>query len=193
MVQEFPEAEGPVGGVDYGRDALPGQRPTGLTVMAVLAWVFGGMAFCCLPFSIVQIYFPISQGPQGNPMEAVYAEMPWIKTFTLVSSLIGMLTSMVLIIGGVGLWKLRRWGWTLLNGYAVFQLLSVLVQAVVNFVFIFPPASEIVGGMPGGEMAVPMLYLSGGCGMAIGALLPVVLLVVINTGAGVRAKPPPGS
>jgi hypothetical protein len=190
VVQEFPEAEGPVEGVDYGYEPEPGYRPTGLTVIAILAWVFGGLALCCLPFTLFQTFAPMSTGSQANPMVEVHEKLPWIKTFTLVSTLVSMVFSLLLVIGGIGVWTLRRWGWTLLNGYAVIQLISVVVQTVVNFAFIFPESTKVLAGQPGGEAAVPIVYASGGCGMIIGAVLPIAILIVINTGASARAKPP---
>ncbi|MHC4778685.1 MAG: hypothetical protein ACYTFG_08945 [Planctomycetota bacterium] len=190
MSQNFPQVEGPIGPEDYGRASETNVRPGGLTVIAILAWVFGGMAFCCLPFSIVQVFFPISAGPQGNPMAGVYEQMPWIKFFTLASALFGMLLSVVLAVGGFGIWKLRRWGWPVLNGYSVVQLLSVLVQTGVNFAVIFPESSKAFADIPGGEGMAPMMYASGACGMIISSLLPIAILIVINTGSAARAKPP---
>ena len=166
--------------------SAPPSRPTSLTVIAILAWVFGGIGILYSPIGILSLYMP---QPGGNPMVKVFEAVPWLKTYTIVATLCGVLASSALVVGGVGLWKLRRWGWTLCNGYGVYGLVAAVVGMAVNVLYMIPALqANIPTDTPQGQGAMIGGIVGGVCGSLFGLILPIAILIVINRGAAARAK-----
>jgi hypothetical protein len=170
-------------------------RPTVLTVIAILSWVLGGFALSCLPFGLVASAFPeLFQmgGAAANPMVGVFEQNPWMKPLFIVQNLLALPVYGVLLAGAFGLWKMRRWGWTLCNLFAVAEILRTVLTVLLNVVFVYPAMLENLPSNPGARGGAIGGVIGGACGALFWVLLPVVLLVLINFGAGGRAKPPKG-
>lgn len=166
------------------------QRPTSLTIVSILAWVFGGIGILYSPMGILSLYSP-GPGGQANPMLKVFEAAPLLRTYTIAAMVLGVLAAGVLVLGGVGLWKLRRWGWTLCNAYAVWGIAAALVGTAVNMLYMVPALKEHVdASTPQGQGALIGGIIGGVCGSGFGFVIPVVLLIVINRGAAAAAKPP---
>ena len=122
-------------------------------------------------------------------MARVYDAVPFLKAYMLTAVILGTLASGVLFAGGVGLWKMARWGWSLCNGYAIYSLLAGLLGLVINFTCVIPAMREhIPMDTPEGKGAYIGGVIGGMCGSIFGMLFPIVILFVINTGASGRAK-----
>ncbi|GEM_PF-3047063 len=166
-------------------------RPAGLTIIAVLAWIFGGLNLLCTPFNMLTLFLQPGGGFGGapNPMAEVFAQLPWFRGYGVAMAVLGFLASGVLVAGGVGLFRLQRWGWHLLNGYAVFSILHSLVALGVNYAYVLPVMQASAASSKGGPSLAGTMGSVACCGL-LGLIFPVAILIVINTGAGAAAKPP---
>jgi hypothetical protein len=160
-------------------------RPTSVTVFAVLNIVFGTLGVICTPFALVYTFFaPQMQGFYANAgiaseMSTNAFEMmqtPAYQTFMIVSTLLGTLVSALLIAAGIGLLKLRPWARWISIGYAVYAVLSLILGQVVSYFLITKPLLENIGSGPERMGMVGGLY-GGMIGSVCWLIYPVVLLI----------------
>jgi hypothetical protein len=134
----------------------PRERPTSVTVIAVLAIVFGGLGLLCTPFSVLRYFTNI--GGHSPLVEAVRAR-PVLLGWTLFASCTGLLFSLVLVIAGIGALSLKRWARILLIAEATASILFGLLNTALTMVAIFPALREmggpaVIGGLGGGFCAL---------------------------------------
>jgi hypothetical protein len=125
------------------------ERPTGVTVIAILCFVFSGfglLALLCGAGSLVFLRsiapnLPPAPGGGKNPMEGMiemYDTIPgfwaWV-TYSLVS---GPIMAIILLIAGLGLMKMRPWSRWLCLGYCIYAILMAMVTLYYQLVFINP-------------------------------------------------------
>jgi uncharacterized membrane protein (DUF2068 family) len=120
------------------------QRPTVITVLAILAFITGGfhflMSFLAMAIGSQLTAMAASVGYVPPALKPAYASMGnlgfWI-------GLIGMAAALFTLFAGAGLWTLKRWGWWLaLIGVGI-NLVTHLVAAIQGAI---TPAS-IVGAL----------------------------------------------
>ena len=100
--------------------AMPKQRPLGVTILAILAILGGILALivgllALVVFSVVATLLP--------------PELQGVAGVLVILSAIAALFGLLWIVGGIGLWRLRPWGWWLAIIASVFQLISGAAQA----------------------------------------------------------------
>jgi hypothetical protein len=130
---------------------------------------------------------PGSKAPAVPPdAEAFIKEtVPHYSAFLYASLLIGIILSIMMIVGAIGLLRLRPWGRSLSITYAILSLLLKLVGIVYTFMFVipatnaffeqhsdvFPPA--MLPAMKVGTFVGPILALAPG-------IYPIVVLVLLT-------------
>jgi len=94
----------------------------------------------------------------------------------------------VLCLAGIGLLMLRPWGRLLSIAYAVFAIISVIVNTAVNYYFLLAPMMDKQAALPPGpeKMAAMGGIMGMVLGTCVGPVYPVVLLVFMYR-ANVRA------
>ncbi len=119
-----------------------GRRPGGLTALAVLNFVLAGLAALSLLGAIVVVAFSgalkdAAQKPEDRQVfEALEGMNMGLWVMIIVS---GALALVLLIVAGVGYLKMRKWGRTCGNVYALTAIASGVLGAI------FTP-SELGGG-----------------------------------------------
>ena len=139
------------------------KRPGGLTALAVLNFVFTGLGLISL-LALVAVWKFADQAMASATSEkdratmAAFKEMgmgPW--ALIVVS---GVITSVLLLVAGIGYLKMKRWGWIAGNLYALFAIVSAMLT-----VFMMPPT------------------LGGGFNLMsiVGLIYPVLTAILLNT------------
>ena len=114
------------------------QRPTGVTILAILGIVFGALG-------ILGAIGLIGGGALIAGASGVSA------TLIIVLGVITLITSVLALAFGIGAWTLKPWAWTL--GVA-----NYIVSLVLSVIFIITGVSTIGGQILGIVIAAAILY-----------------------------------
>jgi len=154
-------------------------RPTGVTVFAILNILFGITGILGVIFSAAMMLLGDNLQFGGpNPVFEVMNDNPTYKIYTIVMSFVGLGFAIVLLMSGVGLFKMRPWARTLALVYAVYAIVATIIGNVANYFFIFKPIMEQAVGEGGGQELVIMSGIIGGVvGGCIALILPIAILI----------------
>lgn len=166
-------------------------RPTTVTVFAILNLIFGGIGLACSPLGLLVLVAP--QGGAPNPaVDALHYSLIY-KAWYIGIIVLGTVAAAALIASGVGLWKQAGWGRKLAIGYAVYAIGAGILGQVMNAIYVYRPSlqilefeggnPEVVGGLIGG-------LIGGICGSCIGLLYPLILLFFMMRREVVEAMDP---
>jgi hypothetical protein len=155
------------------------QRPVAVTVFGVLNIVFGVLGFFGMIFTIATFFFLPDNG--HNPVLEIMRNSPGYTAWMMIALPLGFLACGVSIAAGIGLLKLKGWARVLSIGYAIYTIVSCLVGAVLNYIFIMHPLMEQAAQKHGPEVAALIGGAIGGTfGSCIGMVYPVVLLIFMT-------------
>lgn len=177
------------------------KRPTAVTVMGILNIIFGSLgllAMLCLVmcFGIFISMTPDRDMPAGiNPFKTML-NYPEIRYYFIVSGVVGLITSTILLIAGIGLLRMGNWARITSIGYSVFTILFQLATLFYNIGY-FNPAMERWQrdylervaewqrqrggiGIPPQQPQNPMMNIGGGIiGAIVGMIYSIVLLIMM--------------
>lgn len=145
-------------------------RPTGVTVIGILGIVFGIMGLCCnlVGFGAASFLPALGEMVQqsGETTEELQAllDNPALMRFTAVSSVLGLLFSLWMIIASILLLQMKSLGYTLMLANAVVQILWAIVRTLVEMWLM---GSQI-------QMA------QSAVGAVIALAFPIVVLIVLT-------------
>lgn len=140
-----------------------GTRPTAVTVFGVLNIVFGSMGLLSMPCGMIVIF---AMPNVMNPTEGV-------KAWLLFSSMVGFACTILLIVVGIGLLKLRAWARKWCLGYGWFAIVWGVLGTLINVGLMTSGAYGYSdGAMPGA--------ISGVFGGLIGLVYPILLVVFMQ-------------
>jgi len=171
-------------------------RPTAVTVIAILNFIFGGLGvialLCISVLGIVVIQGSGKMGPRGGPdpiqdMLSAGRQVPGLGLYLVASIMLGLVLSVVLIASGVGLLKLQPWGRHATIFCSVANLLLTIGSVVYGVTTVNPVEAQLQAqaaitaprGMPPsipGSMRDPFTI----CFTFLGGLYYVVLLVYMH-------------
>lgn len=108
----------------------PPQRPTGVTILAILGIVFGA-------FSILGGLAAMAGGALLGTMGGAAAgvEGAALGGLVLFAGLIALIAGVLGVVSGIGLWQRKRWGWFIAMGWTAFNILGALLSMVQGNVF----------------------------------------------------------
>jgi hypothetical protein len=154
------------------------QRPASVTVLGILNIVFAALGLMGIAFYIAMMFMPPALNTK-NPVLDLMRQNPGYATYANISMVLGGVLTLVLGLAGIGLLMLRPWGRLLSIAYGVFGIISVIVNAAVNYYFLLAPMIDKQAALPPGREK--MAAMAGIMGMVVGTCLgpvyPVVLLV----------------
>jgi hypothetical protein len=183
------------------------QRPGLVTAVAVMNFIFGGLgllgAFCgglvILLFATVLQNAPPGPAGQPNPMKDlidIFTSIPGYVPFMIASLVLGVIMSIVLLISGFGLLKLRNWARILCFVYATYTILSVIGGTVYQYAVVQPAMEKGMADFQkkiqkqagGGPAAPPPQNPMGNAGGVVGGIVgslfniayAVALFVILN-------------
>lgn len=173
---------------------MPDQpRPSSVTVIAVVAIVFGALGVLCTPLALL----PYLGVGGANPMLELVRAHPLLHAWMLGSTLLNLLLSLLLIAGGIGALSLRAWARLALMAYAVMTLVQSLVGLLVTALALAPLASRsgddpaalgaLAGGLVGGF--VGLCFNGVVCGLILFVMTRPEVRVAF--GEESRLAPPP--
>jgi hypothetical protein len=202
------------------------RRPTAVTVMGVLNIVFGSLSLLCtlclgIMFLFVSALFsqplpPMPQGPGMPPnvppinevWDLMRQQVTWLMPYLIGSLLVGLVLAIMLIIAGIGLLNMKRWGRVLSIIYAVVTIIVQVAETVAQIAYINPTMERAqqealqkiaarnpafpMGAQPMG-MNGPMdnvWSIFGGGLMIVYAVVLLVMMLLPSVSAAFSPRPP---
>ncbi len=176
---------------------MPPTRPTAITVIAVLQFVFGGIGLLSFCGDVIQavagnkLFTPSFGGPQTQQQQELQQSLQRFIEEILVGPKaikIGsnLTLSLVMIISGIGLLKMQSWGRMLSILYTLLSILEKVFMAGYTVVVSIPAAQEFVKpiaarGQEGQAMALTMQIMV--FGMVVISVLsmtyPIIVLIIM--------------
>lgn len=149
------------------------QRPTSVTVFGILNIVMGLLGLCGLGFS--GLYMFLQSNPTlnlpPNPVFEIMRTSTGYFGFMVVSTVLGLLFTIVLIVAGIQLLMGKQSGRKLSIVYAIYAILGAIAGMIANIVFVFGPMLND----PNGNPAMIGGIVGGIVGGMVGLMYPVVL------------------
>src|SRR5579864_5157442 len=199
----------PSGPLSYESAPLvpPKPRPTSVTVLAILAIIFGSLGVLGTLCNIPQ-YLGMSFGP--NPVIDEIRSDKLLMSYMIGSLVLAMILSIALLWAGIGSLSLKRSARTTMIGYAIAYLIVGVIGLIMNLAVINPRTSQATQRAMAGnpqlntpQMKALMQYSMYG-GVCFGVVLmiwPVIILyymtrphvkAAFERGMGGYGLPPPG-
>jgi len=149
------------------------RRSGGVTALAVLNIIFGGLGLLSLFNLIILLITPPTW--MGRDY-ALMLSMPGYRTYIMVSGILQVGLGVLLLACGIGLLRLRDWA---RNGSMIYAAIAV-VTVVINTVLLLAwqiPAMEAAGVS---SFQVDAMRVSVFTGPVLGLVYPVVLLALLT-------------
>jgi hypothetical protein len=153
------------------------------------------------------------QGPQRISQAELWGgieqRVPWFQSYMFWTNVVSAVLCVAMIVGAIGLLRLRLWGWYLSLAWALASLGLGVVGLALMWVYIGPAMNEsyqqvlenVPPPPPGRPDMRPILEQSMNAGMTIGLvtgasalLYPLVMLIVVclpSMRAAFRPEPNP--
>ena len=183
---------------------LKPRRPTALVVVAILNLIFGGFWLLCGGAGLALnesgaaewlAKFQKNQPGQikglsyGEIMVQVAERVPSFVVVQRIAAIAGLLTSLLLVLSGIGLLRLRAWGRYLGFAYVAVQLPVHIANAVYSMLYVTPVMAKIMdealAKMPGGfmrqmmEFSLGLSSSAGVVGIAMTLVYPLLVLMLL--------------
>jgi hypothetical protein len=127
----------------------PTERPTGVTVFAIFGFVFSSLGLLGLLGSVVMMLAgPAAAG--NNPGVELFRTNQFYFAFIVVTSVLGMIASVVLFVAGVCLLKMMPLGRVLILAYAVYAIIAAVINGAVNLIYLIPAMRTQTSAAPAG-------------------------------------------
>lgn len=164
----------PVGGAP----AKP-SRPTSVVVFGILNLLFGVLGLCGAAGTAAMLMFMPQNPNVRNPVLELMANSPGYRLFNQISTGLGFIVAIVLVVAGIGLLQTKSFGRTLSIGYSIYALVAGVVGLIVSFMFLMKPLLEQAQAAGGGpERAGAIGGMIGGMfGGCVSLIYPIVLLI----------------
>jgi hypothetical protein len=153
-------------------------RPVSVTVLGILNIVFAALGVMGLALSIAMMYVKPDLNMK-NPVLDLMRQNPGYAMYINISTVVGGVFTLALLLAGIGLLMLRPWGRMLSIIYATFSIISLIVNSFLNYYFLIAPLiDKLAAQQPGQEKAAVVGGIVGMVGgICIGPIYPVILLI----------------
>jgi hypothetical protein len=114
------------------------ERPVVVLVFAILNLVFGGLGiagFLCGGIILGFMFLVFSSAPAGTPIPPLPSGL---ITVFVVLFVYGFIMAVVLILSGIGLLNMKRWGRNTAIAYSIITIVYSVVITVINITYIGP-------------------------------------------------------
>lgn len=115
------------------------ERPTSVTVFAVINLIFCGLGVIGTIFWIISKLGLIPQGSQENPVTEIMENNTAYVMFTDVMSVVGIFITILLIAASIAMFSLKPWGRKVTIGWGLYSIVMTIVSLAVNYFVIFGP------------------------------------------------------
>src|SRR5262245_10688660 len=113
------------------------ERPTSLTVIAIIGIALGALGILCGTPSKFYMLF-VGFGPP-NPTIEFIKDNPALLVWTVASTLLSFLLAVACLAGGIGALKLRPWSRWALYAYAIGEIVLATIGVILQ-VTVMPSA-----------------------------------------------------
>ena len=153
-------------------------RPTSVTVLGILNIVFAAFGLMGIAIYILMMFVPSSLNAK-NPVLDLMRQNPGYAMYANISTFVGAAFTLVHLLAGIGLLMLRPWGRWLSIAYAVFAIISLIVNSLINYYFLLAPMIDKLAALqPGQEKAAAIGGIVGMvAGTCVGPIYPIILLI----------------
>src|SRR5262245_19254003 len=176
---------------------MPRQRPTSVLVIAILQFIFGGLGICGGLYQLsgaadmlqnaVAPQAGQQQGPVSGDIQAfMEKKVPNYAIYAKAEAALGLLLSIIMIAGGVGLVRVEAWGRLLTIVYAFVSIVLKIAGLAYGIAFIFPIMSEFTEelkrqpNLPPGTAEGAQIGLMIGIVFAFGTIVyPIIVLIIM--------------
>lgn len=152
-------------------------RPTTLTVLGILAIIFGALGVLCTPLQLLNFSNPAFKEllpAMGGPF----------RIWMITSIGLGIVASLVELTLGIGMLQCREWARKLGLVFCAYKILMSFVGAAVQLLIMKPMMETMMQDLPGGGASAQQAM---GIGMAFGAAAGVIGIAVVTVIYGVIA------
>lgn len=119
--------------------------------------------------------------PQMEGMQQMEAMLSGpMQSYNLIKGFILLVLGLGMLVGGIGLIRLRPWGRSLSLGIAAAEIAWALVDFVINVFFIFPMITQSMGEEFAETPQIIGSVVGGMFGTFMALIYPVVLLICLN-------------
>lgn len=159
-------------------------RPTVVTVIAVIGLVFGLLGICCGGFGLLgnalteSMMGASSQGDSDISRQLLAS--PQASRYNLFSSAVSLGLGFLLLIGSIGLFSMAAWSRGLMLFYSIFAILANIGSTLLYFMLLYPEQQKIIGNNPDAAAYLIGSYVGLGCGVVLGLVYPVAVLIILN-------------
>jgi len=186
---------------------MPRERPTAITTMAILNIVIGGLGMLCglcglgAPAASAGILKMAGAGA-GDPMAVLNERVPGLFFWMFTKISLALVLSVLLVIAGIGLLNMKKWGRTLSLVYAIFTIPLQIAYVLFQILLVQPATKEAMAQIqpppmaPGqaagqqiGQQIGPAIGVVGAASLFV--LYSVAVLVVMLLPAVTEAFAPP--
>lgn len=178
---------------------MPTKRPGAVTAAAVLAIIYGSLFTLC---GLCGAFGQVAQGAMGpnmfggndpqqeQVMKQIQAEMergiPAYQAFQVGSTIFGLLESVMLLVGGIGLLSMQPWSRTVVLVFGIIAIITTTLQALYQIAFVMPAINNafqaiVVAAAPPGAAGPPPAQVAQALQvmMTVIAVVSAVVYVVV--------------
>lgn len=159
---------------------MPPRRPTSVTVIAIIAIIWGGIAVLAMMCAVPQ-YMGVQFAP--NPVMDAVRKDPVLLGYHIASMVIGLALGITLLTGGIMSLSLNPMGRTLLMVYAWGNIVTTIPMAILTFAVIMPRTFQHVPNVAANPQMGQIMKMSayGGAALSLIALVwPVLILYFMS-------------
>ena len=168
------------------------KRPTSVTVFGILNIVFAILGFCGIAVQLAQPFVQeaieefaekaaadAGQEIKKDPTQEAIKNDPNLKMLGQISIGLSAVATVALLAAGIALLKMKSWGRTLSILYAIYDIISKIVFAVLSLLIMMPlfAAQQDVGGPAPEAIGGGIVAGSIGCGLIFTLIYPILLLI----------------
>lgn len=150
---------------------VPPRRPTSVTVIAILAIIFGSIGvlgdLCAIPQNLGAQFWP-------DPLGSATSKDAVLVTFNLIGAAVTLILSIPLIIGGIASLSLKPLGRTMMLLYAILQIVETVLWIPFQVLLISPRVDRILKTK---MVATPSIMTGIKIGSVIGPAFSLLSLV----------------
>ena len=168
-------------------------RPTSLTVLAIFHFIFGGLGLVCGLFGLVGMATGMGRAGAGGVAttldqkevqdmqkkleDALEKESPGYKTRQSFFAVLSLLTSVMLLVSGLGLWNTSSWARPVNFVYAALSLIHSLASLFFALAYDLPITNRVIAEMPATGQAAAMTKSIMGFAMYWAVALIVIMMI----------------
>ena len=115
------------------------ERPTSVTVFAIINLVLGGLGVIGLIFWLINKLGLLPKSPQENPVLELMENSPGFQLFSDISTGLGLVVTILIISASIAMFSLKPWARTVTIGWGLYSILMTIVGVAVSYLVIYGP------------------------------------------------------